>query len=67
MDIFLFADAGSISTSTFNISDFRLSYGFGTRLQVMNRIPIVLGMGFPVNPDSRSEVRKFFFSLGGQF
>ncbi|MEI8329063.1 MAG: outer membrane protein assembly factor BamA [Chlamydiia bacterium] len=67
MDVFLFADAGSISTHKFSLEEFRLSYGFGTRLQLMNRIPIVLGMGFPVNPDSRSEVRKFFFSLGGQF
>ncbi|MBM3207994.1 MAG: outer membrane protein assembly factor BamA [Chlamydiae bacterium] len=67
LDLFIFADAGSISDKKFSIDTFRLSYGFGARLELMNRVPIVLGMGFPVNPDTRSEVRRFFFSMGGQF
>jgi hypothetical protein len=33
----------------------------------MNRVPIILGMGFPINPDFRGQVRRFFFSMGGQF
>lgn len=67
MDLFVFADAGSISTKRFDFGTYRLSYGVGTRLELINRVPIVLGLGFPVNPDGRSEVRKFFFSMGGQF
>ncbi len=67
LDLFVFTDAGSISMQRFHIDTFRLSYGFGTRLELINKVPIILGMGFPVNPDGRSEVRKFFFSMGGQF
>lgn len=67
MDLFVFADAGTISLHRFSFETFRLSYGFGTRLELINRVPIVLGMGFPVNPDGRSEVKKFYFSMGGQF
>ena len=51
----------------FQIDTLRLSYGFGARVEMLNRVPIVLGMGFPVNPSGKSEVRKFFFSMGGQF
>jgi outer membrane protein insertion porin family len=69
MDLFVFADAGTISAHKFSIDTFRLSYGFGTRLELINRVPIVLGMGFPVNAggENAGEVRKFFFSMGGQF
>lgn len=67
LDGFLFVDAGSVSMHRFRIGKYNLSYGFGVRLELINRVPIVVGMGFPVNPDGRSEVRKFFFSMGGQF
>ena len=67
LDGFLFADAGSIDLKRFSVADFKLSYGFGVRVELINRVPVILGMGFPVNPDGRSEVRKFFFSMGGQF
>ena len=49
MDLFVFADAGSISMHRFAFSTFRLSTGFGTRLELINRMPVILGMGFPVN------------------
>jgi outer membrane protein insertion porin family len=67
LDLFIFVDAGSISMHRLQIGTYNLSYGFGARVELINRVPIVLGMGFPVNPDGRSEVRKFFFSMGGQF
>lgn len=67
MDVFIFADAGALTNKQFNLGTFRLTYGFGTRLELINRVPIILGMGFPVNTDRHSEVRKFFFSMGGQF
>jgi outer membrane protein insertion porin family len=67
LDLFVFTDAGSISMERFEIDTLRLSYGFGARIEMLNRVPIVLGMGFPVNPSGKSEVRKFFFSMGGQF
>lgn len=67
LDGFLFVDAGTISMKRFHVGTYNVSYGFGTRIELINRVPIILGMGFPVNPDHRSEVRKFFFSMGGQF
>jgi outer membrane protein insertion porin family len=66
-DAFVFADAGSISMKRFNLPTFRLTTGVGLRLELMNRVPIILGLGFPINRDHHSELRKFFFSMGGQF
>ncbi len=67
LDGFIFADAGSISLNRLSLNDFKLSYGIGARIELINRVPIIIGMGFPVNPDGHSQVRKFFFSMGGQF
>ncbi len=66
-DLFLFADAGTISMSRFNIPTLRLSYGFGARIDLLNRVPLVLGMGFPVNLAHKKQEDRFFFSMGGQF
>lgn len=67
LDGFVFVDAGSIALKRFYFSTFRLSAGFGARIELINRVPVIVGMGFPVNRDEHSEVRKFFFSMGGQF
>jgi outer membrane protein insertion porin family len=66
-DAFAFVDAGSISMHRFDFSTFRLSTGVGLRLELLNRVPIILGVGFPINIAHGSEVRRFFFSMGGQF
>lgn len=67
LDAFTFIDAGSVKLKTFHLAQYKMSWGFGVRLEVMNRMPITLGLGFPVNPDSKHQVQKFFFSMGGQF
>ena len=67
MDLFVFADAGSISLRRFHFSTFRCTAGFGTRLELINRVPVILGVGFPVNRQEGAGLRKFFFSMGGQF
>lgn len=66
-DAFCFVDAGSIALKRFHLPQFRMTTGFGVRLELMNRVPIILGMGFPINRDKNSEMRQFFFSMGGQF
>jgi outer membrane protein insertion porin family len=66
-DLFAFVDAGSISMQRFDFPTLRLSAGFGTRLELLNRVPIILGMGFPINVQDTRYVRNFFFSMGGQF
>ncbi|MBS3904548.1 MAG: outer membrane protein assembly factor BamA [Simkania sp.] len=67
LDGFLFFDAGSLSLDRFRLGIYRLSWGFGARLDLMNRAPVTLGIGFPINPGGRGEVQKFYFSMGGQF
>lgn len=67
LDGFLFVDAGSIALKRFYLTNFRLSTGFGARIELINRVPVIVGMGFPINRDEHSEVRRFFFSMGGQF
>ena len=65
--VFFFFDGGSITDNHFSIPKINTSYGVGTRLDLMNRVPIILGYGIPINPDHKSDERKFFFSMGGQF
>ncbi len=66
LDSFLFVDAGSISMKPFKLPEYQLSYGIGCRIYMM-KVPITFGMGFPVNPTSKDQVERFFFSMGGQF
>jgi outer membrane protein insertion porin family len=66
LDAFLFIDAGSTKLSTFHLAQYKWSYGIGARVELINRVPLTLGVGFPVNP-SKDEVQKFFFQMGGQF
>lgn len=67
LDAFTFIDAGSISTNKFSLPHFQLSYGFGIRVEVMNRMPITIGYGLPVNARHRGQIQRFYFSMGGQF
>ncbi|MGE0198276.1 MAG: outer membrane protein assembly factor BamA [Simkaniaceae bacterium] len=67
LDLFAFFDGGSVSLQRFDIPDFRMSYGVGARIELANRVPIILGMGFPINPESKDDVKRFFISMGGQF
>lgn len=67
MDAFVFFDAGCISDKKFAIPKLNTSYGIGLRLEISPRVPLMVGIGFPINPDRRSDVRKVFFSMGAQF
>ncbi len=53
LDLFTFLDGGSISMKRFDIPDLRMSYGFGARIELGNRVPITLGWGFPINQQKR--------------
>jgi outer membrane protein insertion porin family len=67
LDAFVFFDSGSISSKQFSIPKLNSSYGVGIRLELMNRTPMIIGYGIPINPDHKGDKRKFFFSMGGQF
>ncbi|MCB1118640.1 MAG: outer membrane protein assembly factor BamA [Chlamydiia bacterium] len=68
MEAFAFADAGNLSGKEFNFENYKVSWGFGCRLKVLDMFPpVTLGIGFPINPDNRSQVKKFFFNFGAKF
>jgi outer membrane protein insertion porin family len=65
---FVFFDAGHLSKHEWSFFNFRTSAGFGLRCCFFaNSPPFTVGFGFPINPRSRSDVRRFFFSMGGNF
>jgi outer membrane protein insertion porin family len=67
-DAFVFCDAGSLTFGLWDFSEPRTAVGFGFRFKVLeNGPPLMLGMGFPLNPRSRGEVKRFFFTIGGRF
>ena len=47
--------------------EMRFSVGFGARFELGNRVPITLGVGFPLNAKHKDDEQKFFFAMGGQF
>ncbi len=67
IDVFAFLDAGSVSDKTYHFSMLRYSCGFGLCIEILDRIPITVGIGFPLNAADRSDIRRFFFSIGGHF
>ncbi len=64
---FVFVDAGSISDRSYHISKLAASYGVGLHVEVMPGVPIVVGIGFPINPPSKSHIQRPFISIGGRF
>lgn len=67
-EVFAFLDAGHLSAGTWEFGRMSVSIGYGTRFKVIDSIPpITIGMGYPLNAHSRSDVKKFFFSFGGNF
>lgn len=65
---FIFCDSGHLSFDVWNFGTMWTSVGFGVNLKLFESAPpVVLGLGFPINPDRRSDVKRFFFNLGGTF
>lgn len=74
IDAFTFVDAGSISAEKWSIGKLQSTYGVGLRLQVTSSIPMMIGMGWPINPKKdangnvdESSLDSLFFSMSGQF
>ncbi|MFQ5729128.1 MAG: outer membrane protein assembly factor BamA [Waddliaceae bacterium] len=68
LDAFLFFDAGSLSMDKWDFGRFFYSVGYGCRFQVFgNAPPLTVGMGYPLNPRSSSDVKRFFITVGGKF
>jgi outer membrane protein insertion porin family len=69
LDAFVFMDAGSASFKQLHLGlgELRYSAGFGIKLKVFGNSPIILGLGYPLNPQRKSEVKHFFFAFGTAF
>jgi outer membrane protein insertion porin family len=65
---FVFCDSGHLSFDVWNFGKMWTSVGFGLNLRIFDSMPpVVVGIGFPLNPDHRSDVQRFFFNIGGRF
>lgn len=73
LDGFIFIDAGYVSASEFTIGKPSASIGFGVRVEVMRNMPIMMGVGWPLQPTVRfgneklNIAQRFFFAIGGSF
>lgn len=67
LDLFAFFDAGYITQAQWSVDTYRCTVGVGARVDVMNRLPFMFGVGFPLNLQSKEDKRTFFFTMGGQF
>ena len=67
-EAFAFLDAGHLSAKTWDFGRMSVSIGYGLRFKLIDSIPpVTIGMGYPLNAHHRSDVKKFFFSFGGNF
>lgn len=69
LEAYAFIDAGHLSSNTWEFGRLDVSVGYGVRfkLPVASIPPVTLGMGYPLNAKHRCDVKKFFFSFGGNF
>jgi len=68
IDGFVFADAGFLSQDKLRIDKPWVSVGLGARIQLFESTPpLTVGYGFPLNPKDKSDVKRFFISIGGKF
>lgn len=67
-DGFLFFDAGALSPQQWFFGRLQTSAGFGVRFQLLQQAPpVTMGIGFPINPKCRREIKRFFWQMGGRF
>jgi len=68
MDFFTFIDAGHLSLREFDFGRLYTSVGFGVRLAIMaDSPPVTLGFGWPINATNDTDIKRFFFMMGGRF
>lgn len=67
IDIFAFVDAGALTAQPFQVNTLRVSVGAGARIIAAANLPLMLGWGYPINPQRRIDRQGFFLSLSGKF
>ncbi len=67
-DAFIFFDAGQLSGKYLHFGRISMAAGYGIRVKLLDSLPeLTFGMGYPLNPQNNSQVKKFFFQMGGRF
>jgi len=67
VDLFTFVDAGSLSIGRFEVDTLRASTGVGARITALSTLPLMLGWGYAINPESENDRQAFFISMNGNF
>jgi outer membrane protein insertion porin family len=67
LDAFVFFDAGNAYWKQLYLGQLRYTAGYGLKLKVLGNAPIILGIGHPLNPQHKRDVKHFFVSLGTAF
>ena len=67
LDGFVFFDAGNAYFKELYLGSLRCSAGYGLKLKVFGTAPLVFGVGYPLNPENKKDLKKFFFSIGTSF
>lgn len=69
VEIFFFVESGHLSLAHWDVTGrYYTSLGYGLKIHVFpNTPPVMLGMGYPMNAKDKSQVRRFFLTLGGNF
>ncbi|MDE3055381.1 MAG: outer membrane protein assembly factor BamA [Verrucomicrobiota bacterium] len=69
LSLFTFVDAGSVDFNSFAIKHFQPTTGFGARLDLGNRAPIMVGWGIPLIRQDRHNHKwqRVIFTMSGQF
>jgi outer membrane protein insertion porin family len=64
---FVFTDVGNVWWQEFAMGRLQTTAGFGLRFYISDTTPLTFGMGYPIHPQHKKDVRHFFFSIGVGF
>jgi outer membrane protein insertion porin family len=67
LNAFVFADIGNVWWQEFKIGRLQMTTGAGFRFYISETTPLTFGMGYPIHPEHKKDVRHFFFSIGVGF
>ncbi len=67
LDGFFFFDAGNVYWKQFHLGSLCYSAGYGIKFKIAENAPLTLGIGYPLNPSHKEDVKKFFMLFETNF
>src|SRR5207244_3951355 len=68
LDAFVFFDAGNVYFKEFYLGKVRASWGYGVKVKIRDGTPpLAIGIGNPINPGNKDDVKRFFLSFSSSF